>query len=171
MLGQETQTRRLAGSRPHARLARAHDGLGPVGDIQLIEDAIDVIANGFWAYRQLACDRCIVEAASDQFEDLTLALRKFGEHRRFGSLGPTWAVNDAGDLGQELFPRRLVLQQDVIAALQRNEFRARDRTGNDPAFPERYAGVVLSVQYQRRAADLWQQVGDVHGIKSLDQSR
>jgi hypothetical protein len=27
--------------------SRAHDGLGPVGDVQLIEDAIDVIANGF----------------------------------------------------------------------------------------------------------------------------
>src|ERR1700692_3658858 len=102
----------LARSRPHASLARAHDGLGPVGDIQLIEDAIDVIANGFWAYRQLACDRCIVEAASDQFEDLTFALRKFGKRHPFGSLGPTLTMNEAGDFGQELFPRRLVLQQD-----------------------------------------------------------
>ncbi len=70
---------RLAGPHPHAGLARTHDGLGPVGDIQLIEDAIDMIANGFWAYRQVACNRCIVEAASDQFEDLTLALCKFGK--------------------------------------------------------------------------------------------
>jgi hypothetical protein len=85
--------------------------VGPVGDIQLIEDAIDVVANGFWAYRQLACDHCIVEAASDQFEDLTLALREFGKRCPFGSVGPALTVNEAGDLGQELFPRWLLLQQ------------------------------------------------------------
>ena len=63
----------------HARLARADDGLGAVRDIQLVEDPVDVIANGFGTNRQLACDRGVVETARDQFENLALPLGKFAK--------------------------------------------------------------------------------------------
>ena len=106
------------------RITRTHNGLSSVGDGELIEDRIDVIANGFGPYRQLACDRCIVEAASDQFQNLAFALRKFDE--RLASRNPISAppVDEPVDFSQKLLPRRLVLQKDVIAALQRHKFSA-----------------------------------------------
>ena len=70
----------------------------------------------------MACDLRIVDAARDQFKNVALALGKFGKCRSCRRLALT--VNEAGDLREELFPGRLVLQQDMIAALQRNEFRA-----------------------------------------------
>src|SRR6185437_1095046 len=136
----------------HARLPRAHNGLGPVRDIQLVEDAIDVIANGFGTKRQLARDRGVVEPASDQFEDLALThgkIAKCGPGRN-----PGLAENETSDLGQELLPCRLVLQQNVIATLQRDEFSAGNRTRNHATFRERYASVVSRVQHQRRTIDL-----------------
>src|SRR6185437_7947341 len=118
------------------RLPRAHNGLGPVRNIQLVEDAIDVIANGFGTKRQLARDRGVVETARDQFEDLALA---HGKIAKYGRSDLDVTVNETSNLGQELLPCRLVLQQNVIATLQGDELRAGNLTSNHATFRERYA--------------------------------
>src|SRR5687768_1783666 len=126
--GRDTGTPALRRNRlpPEPRLARGDDRLGAVLDLDLVEDARDVVADGLVGQAQARGDLGIVEALRDELEDIALARRELGEFA---------AACRREEPGQRLevdLPGGLVLDEHVVVALQREESRVGDQAG-EPA--------------------------------------
>ena len=134
------------------RFARTHDGLGAIGCPQLAENAVDIIAHGFRRDRQPCRDLDIVEAARNQIEDFAFAIGELEECGLAVIRERPVIADELLYFSKKLSPRRLMLQQDVIAAVQRHEFRIGDCAGDQMTFGERHPTVVARVQNQRGAA-------------------
>src|SRR5260370_41042442 len=71
------------------------------------------------------------------------------------------ALQKASDLLQQTAPSRIASQNEMVAAFQRDEARARN-AGRDPApFLKRLHGVVATMKHQRGRLDPGQEVGHV----------
>jgi hypothetical protein len=68
---------------------------------------------------------------------------------------------EVADLRHELRPGGFVLEQDVVAALERHEPRSGDRHGEEPPLPERDDGIATCMQDERGDADARKERGDV----------
>ena len=64
---------------PQAGLARPHDRLGPVADLELREDVRDVVADGLGRQAEGRGDVGVGPPLGDQLEDLALALGELGK--------------------------------------------------------------------------------------------
>jgi hypothetical protein len=73
-----------AGLPSQARVPGLHDGLGPVGDLQLGQDVGDVIAHRLLAQPQPGRDRRVGPALGDQIQHLAFPVRQLREHLRRG---------------------------------------------------------------------------------------
>src|SRR5215216_588219 len=98
-------------TRQDNRLCAALDG-------DLVEDAGDVVAHGFFGQLEARGDLRVVQALRDQLEHALLARRELAE-----AAAPARRI-ERGDRGEEFLPGRLALQHAVIAALERHESRA-----------------------------------------------
>src|SRR4030095_9237961 len=152
-----------AGINAQPRLARAHDRLGARGRADLPEDVRDVIAHGLLADAEPVGDLTVVEAARDEGEHFGLAV---GELRKGGGQAPGTAGIVAGgeerlDLGQKLIKAGLVLEQQVIPTLERNEAGVRDQRGEAPSFLERDTRLLTRVEDERRHVHLGCDVADI----------
>jgi hypothetical protein len=78
---------------PQAGLPGSEDGLGPVGNLELVKDGGDVVADRFGADEETVGDLGVLEALGDEVEDLTFPVAEFRERLRRGG---------RADLGEEV---------------------------------------------------------------------
>src|SRR5919202_320043 len=110
-----TLLRPVAVSLAQTGLPRVDDRLGSVRDGELAKDAGDVVADRLGADDQALGDLGIAAPLGDQFEHIIFPVGELTEDRPRGrgGLRRTWS-DEAPDLGQEVLPGRLGLEQDVI---------------------------------------------------------
>src|SRR5262249_12182605 len=78
-----------------------------------------------------------------------------------GGDGTAILIQKGADLVHEALPCRLVRQDDVVAAFERNEPGIRDAAREHQPLLERAGGVAAAVQHERRRGDPRQQMGDI----------
>src|SRR5689334_23027468 len=72
-----------------------------------------------------------------------------------------WLLQERPNFRDELLPRGLILEREVVMALEGHEPGVRDRRRNRPALIEGHALVALGVQHQRRDRNEGQAIEDV----------
>ena len=76
----------------------------------------------------------------------------------------------AAHLVDETGPCGLVLEQDVVAALERNEPRAGNERGELPPLTERSDGVARGMQHERRRSHMWCELAHVEHRRGREQA-
>ena len=95
-----------------------------------------------------------------------------GRSPRWGESGARFArAEEVGERFAEALPRRLGLDEDVVAALQRHEVRAGNFRGEQPALLERNARVAARVHDQRRHSHARQQRTHVDLAERFENAR
>ena len=149
------------GLRPLAesRVARHHDRLRTVLDFELGEDAGDVVAHSLVGQLQHRSDLRVVTALGNQLDELAFARRQRREARVLvvSTRGTEKLVHLLGPAR----PARVLLDHQMVVAVDRCEACVRDQARDQPAFGERHPHVAVRVQHERRAAHLRQQFADV----------
>src|SRR5580704_255284 len=101
-----------------------------------------MIAHGLRAHRQLRGDLGIVEPTGDEIEHFTFANGEIEKIDFTGVACCPMIADEPGNFVEELSPSRLMLQQNMVAAFQRYEFRIGYRTGDQMPFGERHPAVI-----------------------------
>src|SRR5262245_58276933 len=87
-----------------------------------------------------------------------------------GGDGTAVLIQKSADLVHEARPCRLVRQDDVVAAFERNEPGIGDAAREHQPLLERAGGVAAAVQHERRCGDPRQQMGDIDVAEHLQQA-
>src|SRR5258706_14669158 len=124
--------RRSGGRGAKACFARLDDRLRARFHAELVEDGGHHVAHRLLAEIEVRRDLVVVEATGEEFEQLALAACKPRE-RAVARRGR----QESPHLFEEMLPGGLALQQDVIAARQRNESPGREEGRGKAAPPEK----------------------------------
>ena len=111
-----------------------------------------------------ACDRLVVGSLGGDAEHLELAR---GEQRRdvdVRGAGSAVGGDEVGDLAEEHRPGWLVLQHDVVVALERHQSGAADVGGEVAGVVEGVHPVTAAVEDQHRQVEVGQQVTGVGAV-------
>ncbi len=96
-------------------------------------------------------DPCVPEPLRDERQDVEFPLAQLAERRVLS--GARLHGEEAAHFAQQDLPRRLVLEEDVVAPLERDEASPRDEARQMPSFLERNHGVVACMKDDRRGCD------------------
>ncbi len=97
-----------------------------------------MIARGALADVELLSDRIVVESLGDQLQHFVFAGRELIERRTSKSGGPGRRRRQKiVERLDKLLPRRLGIQEHMVAALKRDKPRAGNEPGDRPALLER----------------------------------
>src|SRR5689334_4945096 len=146
-------------------VAREDDRLRARPHSQLVEDIRGVITDRFLADGETVRDIGIAQSLRNQPEDLPLAARQRGKYGRVGRLVQPEKFDDRV---AEPRPRRLVLQQHVIARVELDELRARNAGGQPVSFINPRNLVTACVQDERRRTYVAENARDVNVATGLE---
>lgn len=148
-----------------------HDGLVSVRNTNLVQNARDVVADGFLRKPERRSNFRIVETSGYAFQNSTLALRQIRERQYALCPGALdGLIQECLDLCDDLRPRRLIGERHVVFAADWHEATVGNEAGEQTSLVDRHHRVVFRMQDQHRARDPARSIADIHVPADLQQS-